>query len=38
MTDNYKLDKVLYKIKMVISTAKFYDAQISIDADDKLCD
>ena len=36
MTEDYMLDKVLDKIKMIIGIEKFGDTKILIDTDDKL--
>ena len=36
MADNYMLDKVLDKVKMVTGIEKFDDVKILIDTDDKL--
>ena len=38
MVDDYMLNKVLDKIKEIISIEKFHDTKILIDADDKLLD
>ena len=38
MTDDYILDKVLDKIKMIITVERFDDAKILVDTDDKLFD
>ena len=38
MVDAYQLNKILQKIKMIISTERFDDTQISIETDDKLRD
>ena len=38
MVDNYILDKVLGKIKEIVSTEKFIDSKFLINTDDKLRD
>ena len=38
MVDDYMLDKVLDKIKMIIGIKKFDDAKVLIETDDKLSD
>ena len=38
MVDDYMLDKVLDKIKMIIGIKKFDDSKVLIETDDKLSD
>ena len=38
MVDDYMINKVLNKIKEIISIQKFDDIKVLIDADDKLTD